>query len=129
MIPCEVIPNRAATTEQLQNLGARLQTFFAGVPFAGATFGDREDDAVDDLLGGELPSPVALRSKMVGRLWSMVMVDKNVALSEVRKARTVAFNIEYRNDDGWKRTRERLREVVPKEAVTNVLISRQSWDV
>jgi hypothetical protein len=128
MIPCEVFPNRAATTEQLLELGTRLQTFFAGVPFAGATFGDREDDAVGDLLGGELPSPVALRSKMVGRLWNEAMVAKKLALSEVRKARTVAFNIEYLNDDGWKRTRERLREVVPKETVTNVLISGQSWD-
>ncbi len=128
MICCEIFPKRSATTDQLLELGCRLRIFFsAGTPFPGAAFGDYESDAVDDLVAGELPSPVAIRSRMVGRIWNEDIFGKAIAISEVRKARSVAFNIEYTHADGFERTRGRLRQIIPHDLVTDVVISGHSW--
>lgn len=119
MIPCEVFPSRTASSAQLQALGAALQAFFAlPAPLAGATFGDRETEAVDDLLDGELPSPVAIRGRMVGRIRNAAIIPDDEELSDVErasyigevvnKARTVAFVINYQNDDWLAQIRARL---------------------
>lgn len=138
MIPCEVFPSRTATTEQLKALGNALQKFFElSAPFQGATFGDRESDAVSDLLAGELPSPCALRQHWVGRTRSAQVIRNRDDLSPVEaasyigevvdKARTVAFIINCEDDEWLARIRACLADVIDESLVTNVLISGHPW--
>jgi hypothetical protein len=138
MIPCEVFPSRTATSAQLQALGHALTDFFAlAEPLPAATFGDREMEAVNDLLQGELPSPCALRQHWVGRTRGANIIPNYDDLSPVEragyigevveKARTVAFVINYENEDWLAHIRARLAEVIDEDLVANVLISGHSW--
>jgi hypothetical protein len=62
----DLIPRRDATPEQLKALGAAIQAWFSGILRQRAEAGDEADgwldeDAVADLLHGELPQPMAAR--------------------------------------------------------------------
>src|SRR5208337_3159254 len=112
--------------------------FFAlPAPLPGATFGDRENEAVADLLAGELPSPSALRQHSVARTRPTAIIPDDEELNDlekatyigevVEKARTVAFVIYYPNHQWLAHLRARLQEVINEDLVTNVLISGHSW--
>jgi hypothetical protein len=134
---CEIIPRRNATAGQLKRLGLALDRWY-GRETGGDGIAHYIDYwALQDLLNGELPQPVALRLSTTshardpwGHMRPRLTVEQlRTAFPEHALKRTLYLKVWGGDGFSRQRTIESLRRDIPHDLVEDILVEGRSWDL
>lgn len=131
-VPCEVVPRRGATSDELKALGLALADWSEGELRAGGLLCSIDNIVLAELLGGDDPSDFVF-AVLYGDDGAdpLTITRLPPAHSDPAEAaqRLIVFCSFRRPDYSRSRAIESLRDAVPAGLVEDVLIDGRSWNL
>jgi hypothetical protein len=151
-LDCAVIPRQDATSDELKELGLALGAWWRAVcATPNSPAAQLDEDALHDLLAGELPQPFGLRllgwlrepdaRRRLALRGRLTPHDVTEALRHARNVnpavagripraelRAVFIGLSHHTESDVRRLVASLRAGLPADLVADILIDGQSWD-